>query len=47
VGVAIYPRDATTKAGLLQAADAAMYAAKHNKRKVREMLEATEDSGRN
>jgi diguanylate cyclase (GGDEF)-like protein len=47
VGVALYPMDGSSKDGLLQAADAAMYAAKHNKRKVREMLEATEDSGRN
>jgi len=46
VGVALYPMDGSSKDGLLQAADAAMYAAKHNKRQVREMLEASEDSGR-
>ncbi len=33
-GVALYPEDATTKDSLLSAADAAMYAAKHGKRKT-------------
>ncbi|MGB6719759.1 MAG: GGDEF domain-containing protein [Terracidiphilus sp.] len=32
IGIAIYPGDATTKDGLLSAADAAMYAAKHARR---------------
>jgi len=31
VGIALYPEDGTTKSGLLSAADAAMYVAKHTK----------------
>jgi diguanylate cyclase (GGDEF)-like protein len=31
VGIAIYPEDATTADGLLSAADAAMYLAKHSR----------------
>ena len=39
VGLALYPEDATTKDGLLSAADDAMYAAKNSKRRIREMLD--------
>ena len=37
VGVALYPEDATTRDGLLSAADAAMYVAKHTKRQPQEV----------
>jgi diguanylate cyclase (GGDEF)-like protein len=39
VGFALYPEDATTKDGLLSAADDAMYAAKNSKRRIRGMLD--------
>ncbi|MGA2168488.1 MAG: GGDEF domain-containing protein [Terracidiphilus sp.] len=34
VGIALYPQDGNTKDSLLNAADAAMYVAKHNKRQI-------------
>jgi len=43
VGVALYPMDGSSKDSLLQAADAAMYEAKHNKRQVQQMLDASLD----
>jgi diguanylate cyclase (GGDEF)-like protein len=39
VGIALYPEDATTKDGLLNAADAAMYNAKNTRRQITEMLD--------
>jgi diguanylate cyclase (GGDEF)-like protein len=39
VGIALYPEDATTKDGLLNVADAAMYKAKNTKRQIAEMLD--------
>jgi diguanylate cyclase (GGDEF)-like protein len=39
VGIALYPEDAATKDGLLNAADAAMYKAKNTKRQIAEMLD--------
>jgi len=44
VGVALYPMDGSSKDSLLQAADAAMYEAKHNKRQVQQMLDASPDA---
>jgi diguanylate cyclase (GGDEF)-like protein len=38
VGIALYPEDATTKDGILNSADAAMYKAKNAKRQIAEML---------
>jgi diguanylate cyclase (GGDEF)-like protein len=38
IGIALYPEDGTGKESLLNAADAAMYAAKHRKRKMEEKL---------
>jgi diguanylate cyclase (GGDEF)-like protein len=38
VGIALYPEDAATKDGLLNAADAAMYVAKNQKQQIAEML---------
>ena len=38
VGIAVYPEDAFTKDGLLNAADAAMYKAKNDKRQIAELL---------
>ncbi|MGA9667929.1 MAG: GGDEF domain-containing protein [Terracidiphilus sp.] len=38
VGFALYPEDATTKDGLLKAADAAMYKAKNTKRQIAKLL---------
>jgi diguanylate cyclase (GGDEF)-like protein len=43
VGIALYPEDATTKDGLLNAADAAMYKAKNAKRQITEMLAGDPD----
>ena len=39
VGFALYPEDATTKDGLLSAADDAMYTAKNAKHRIRELLD--------
>ena len=39
LGIALFPEDADNKDGLLNAADAAMYAAKNRKRQIEEMLE--------
>jgi diguanylate cyclase (GGDEF)-like protein len=38
VGIALYPEDGATKDSLLNAADAAMYAAKHSKREIEKSL---------
>jgi diguanylate cyclase (GGDEF)-like protein len=38
VGVAVYPQDALTKDGLLNAADGAMYKTKHAKKEIARML---------
>ena len=38
VGIALYPEDAITKDGLLNAADAAMYKAKNAKRQIADIL---------
>jgi diguanylate cyclase (GGDEF)-like protein len=38
VGIAVYPEDAFTKDGVLNAADAAMYKAKNDKRPIAELL---------
>jgi diguanylate cyclase (GGDEF)-like protein len=38
-GIALYPEDSATKDGLLSAADAAMYAAKNNKRPIESTLD--------
>jgi len=38
VGIAVYPEDAATADSLVSAADAAMYAAKHGKRQIEQML---------
>ncbi|MGA9670673.1 MAG: GGDEF domain-containing protein, partial [Terracidiphilus sp.] len=43
VGIALYPEDATTRDGLLSAADAAMYKAKNAKRHVAEALASQSD----
>jgi diguanylate cyclase (GGDEF)-like protein len=40
VGVAVYPQDGATKDSLLNAADAAMYAAKNSKKPIGQMLAA-------
>ena len=45
VGVAMYPEDATTGDGLLSAADAAMYVAKHSKRQARMASNDEQESG--
>jgi diguanylate cyclase (GGDEF)-like protein len=45
VGIALYPQDGTSKDDLLQAADAAMYTAKHNKREIWPAMTASERSG--
>jgi diguanylate cyclase (GGDEF)-like protein len=45
IGIALYPEDATTKDGLLNAADVAMYAAKHSRRRVETMLEESAQEG--
>lgn len=37
IGIAMYPEDATTQAGLLSAADSAMYEAKNIRRQIRRM----------
>jgi diguanylate cyclase (GGDEF)-like protein len=39
VGMALYPQDATSRDGLLSAADTAMYAAKNARRKLAVMLD--------
>jgi diguanylate cyclase (GGDEF)-like protein len=44
VGFALYPEDATTKDGLLSAADDAMYEVKHTKHRLAEMRNASENS---
>jgi GGDEF domain-containing protein len=44
VGIALFPEDATTKDGLLSAADTAMYQAKNAKRQIREMISQLPDS---
>jgi diguanylate cyclase (GGDEF)-like protein len=44
VGVAVYPEDATTKDGLLNTADAAMYKAKNAKRQIAEILTSLQNS---
>jgi diguanylate cyclase (GGDEF)-like protein len=38
IGIALYPADATSRDGLLSAADAAMYAAKHTRKRLGQML---------
>jgi diguanylate cyclase (GGDEF)-like protein len=38
IGIALYPEDAASKDGLLNAADAAMYVAKNRKRQIADML---------
>jgi diguanylate cyclase (GGDEF)-like protein len=38
IGTALYPEDATTKDGLLNAADVAMYAAKHSRNRLETLL---------
>ncbi len=40
IGVALYPEDGDTRDSILNAADAAMYAAKHEHRKLMQMLSA-------
>jgi GGDEF domain-containing protein len=39
IGIALYPEDAITKDGLLNAADVAMYATKHSQRQVETLIE--------
>ncbi|MGA2219707.1 MAG: GGDEF domain-containing protein [Terracidiphilus sp.] len=46
IGIALYPEDAITKDGLLNAADAAMYVAKNRKRQVEEMISQLHDRPR-
>lgn len=43
VGIALYPEDATSREGLLKAADAAMYVAKHIRRQYTGMASSRED----
>jgi diguanylate cyclase (GGDEF)-like protein len=45
IGIALYPEDAISKDGLLNAADVAMYAAKHSRRRVETMIEETAQEG--
>jgi diguanylate cyclase (GGDEF)-like protein len=40
IGIALYPEDGATRDSILSAADAAMYAAKHDHRKLMQMLSA-------
>jgi diguanylate cyclase (GGDEF)-like protein len=44
LGIAVYPIDGTTRDKLLNAADAAMYVAKHTKRQFRDIEQRGEDS---
>jgi diguanylate cyclase (GGDEF)-like protein len=46
VGIALYPEDGATKDSLLNAADAAMYVAKHTRRHVVEMEASTHEPRR-
>jgi diguanylate cyclase (GGDEF)-like protein len=39
LGIALYPEDATTKDGLLSAADEAMYVCKHTKKQMMQMID--------
>jgi len=43
VGVALYPADATTRDGLLTAADSAMYAEKHKRKRKKKVPEGQPD----
>ncbi len=43
IGIALFPEDGATKDGLLSAADAEMYAAKHGRQKLAQMLAGLPD----
>jgi predicted signal transduction protein with EAL and GGDEF domain len=44
VGIAVFPEDALSKDGLLNAADASMYKTKKTKKQIAHMLEAEQKS---
>ncbi len=44
LGIAIYPQDSSTKDGILNAADAAMYVSKHAKGQPRSAFPGNEES---